>query len=322
MTKRDWYINLATVIGLWAVDFFTKMMARKVIRGFPFFGPVGFILHYNPGAMLGAFSSLPPVLRIVSLSTGGAFLCFIFLALQYLIPIPTARLRIGMSILLGGILGNVTDRIVSGAVTDFIVFGSTAHTTPAFNIADAVQWVGYVLIVYSLVKDGHLFWPEHNIRRKVWINPSFQMKFILLLLAMGFGFVLISGVFFYTYLKVSIDSLVVGVVPETENRYLNPFFITFGVISIGFMLLLLLIGRVVSHRTAGPLYAFEKFLDDILGGRDREFQLRDGDDFKHLEELAQKIRATFISIGLVKRDNPAELPRGEVVTPIPKRNSS
>jgi signal peptidase II len=50
------------------------------------------------------------------------------------------------------------------------------------------------------------------------------------------------------------------------------------------------VGKVISHRIAGPLYAFEKFLDDILVGKDRSLKLRSGDDFKHLEELAEKIR--------------------------------
>lgn len=297
MTKRQWSINLGTVGGIWALDFFSKMAARHFIHGLRFYGPLGLIVHFNPGAMLGTFATLPPVLRIVSLSTGGAFLVFIYLALQHLIPQHATRLRLGMSILLGGILGNVTDRIVRGSVTDFILFGNMHHMTPAFNIADSVQWIGYLLIVYSLIKDGHLYWPEYNIRRRIWVNPTFQIRFITMLMAMGLGFVLISGVFFYTYLKVSIDSLIAGAIPGIEHRYLFPFFITFAVISCGFMLVLFMIGRIVSHRTAGPLYAFEKFLKDLLDGKDRELKLREADDFQHLEDLAKQLREHFLKTG-------------------------
>jgi signal peptidase II len=248
------------------------------------------VLHFNPGAMLGTFSTLPPVLRVVSLSTGGAFLVFIYLAIQHLIPTTVMMLRIGMSILLGGILGNVTDRILRGAVTDFMLLGSAQHPTPAFNVADMVQWIGYGFIVYSLVRDGNLFWPEYNIRRKLWVNPSFQVRYISILIAMGLGFVAISGVFFYTYLKVTIDALVVGSAPEMERRFLAPFYITYSIISIGFVVLLFTLGRILSHRTAGPLYAFEKFLEDLLSGRSRDLKLRAGDDFLHLEELAVRLR--------------------------------
>lgn len=294
MTRRDWYLNLSVLACIWTVDFLTKWFAMEYVRGLNFYGPVGFVLHFNPGAMLGAFSGLPPVLRVVSLSTGGIFLCFIYLAIQYLIPVKAPVLRLGMSILLGGILGNVTDRIARGSVTDFILLGSINNPTPAFNVADAVQWIGYGMIIYSLIKHGSVFWPERNIRRSLWVNPGFQMKYIGTLMAMGIGFVAISGVFFYTYLKITIDAIVIGAVPEIEERFLTPFFITFMIIALGFLLTLLVLGRILSHRTAGPLYAFEKFLEDLLAGKDRELRLRAGDEFQHLEELSQRLRANLL----------------------------
>lgn len=296
MTRRDWYLNLLIVALIWAIDFATKWLAMKYIDGLYFWGPFGIVLHFNPGAMLGAFSNLPPVLRVVTLSTGGAFLCFIYLAIQQLIPIKATTLRVGMSILLGGILGNVTDRILRGAVTDFLLLGSATQSTPAFNFADAVQWIGYGLIVFSLIRDGNIFWPERNSRRLLWINPSFQIKYITILFSMGLGFVLISGVFFYTYLKITIDALVIGSPIEVENRFLRPFFITYTVIALGFLLMLFIIGRILSHRTAGPLYAFEKFLKELLDGKDRELRLRTGDEFQHLEELSIKLREKFAQI--------------------------
>jgi signal peptidase II len=290
MSRREWYLNLSIVLGVWSLDYFTKWLALEFVRGINFYGPFGLVLHFNPGAMLGAFSGLPPVLRIVSLSTGGAFLFFIYLALQHLIPIKATALRVGMSILLGGILGNVTDRILRGSVTDFLLLGSITRSTPAFNVADAVQWVGYALVVYSLVKHGNIFWPETNVRKSLWVNRRFQFKYLAILFAMGLGFTLISGVFFYTYLKITIDALVIGTPFEVERRFLVPFFITFSVISLGFLIALFVIGRILSHRTAGPLYAFEKFLEDILNGKDRVLKLRAGDDFQHLEELANRLK--------------------------------
>ena len=290
MTKKEWSINLSVVAAIWFVDYVTKQLALNFIHGLQFWGPFGLVLHFNPGAMLGTFAHLPPVLRVVSLSTGGAFLFCIYLAIQYLIPVPAKILRIGMSILLGGILGNVTDRILQGSVTDFLLLGSPAWSTPAFNVADAVQWIGYAMIVYSLVKDGSIFWPEFNVRRSLWVNSKFQMNYIGTLLVMGVGFTLMTGVFFFTYLKITIDALVIGSPDEVERRFLIPFFITFSIIAISFLLLLFIVGRRLSHRTAGPLYAFEKFLEDTLNGQDRELRLRAGDEFHHLQELSVKLK--------------------------------
>jgi signal peptidase II len=293
MNRRDWTIHLSIVLGLLFIDQFTKYLAEQYVLGLNFYGVFGLVLHRNPGAMLGAFSDLPPILRIVSLSTGGAFLFFIYLALQHLIPVKALVLRYGMSILLGGIIGNVWDRIFQGSVTDFLLLGSIEQATPAFNVADMVQWVGYFMIVYSLIRDGNQFWPEQNFRKRIWVNPSFQTKYVLLAMALGLGFTLIYGVFFFTYLKVTIDSLVIGSAPAIEKKFLVPFIITFGIIALAFVLMIFILARILSHRVAGPLYAFEKFLEDLFAGKDRGLKLRAGDEFQHLEEMAIKLREKF-----------------------------
>ncbi len=306
MNKKDWFIVISLVFLVWFIDRFTKNWAIEAIDAVRFYGPMGLVLHRNPGAILGAFSHLPPLLRVVSLSTGGAFLIFTYASIQYLLPQRSMILRAGMSILLGGILGNVTDRIMWGSVVDWIFFNFFNWTTPAFNFSDAIQWVGYFMIVGSLIKEGSQIWPNENERKKVWINPLFQWKYCFVLVFVGFGFGLISGVFSYTFLKVTIDDLVIGTPQFTEQKFLNPFLLTYITMCGGFMVMLFLIGRILSHRTAGPLYAFERFIADTLSGRDRILKLRQGDEFLHLEELAEKIRETFIREGIVKpSDQPA-----------------
>src|SRR5438128_390811 len=137
MKKRDWLLVISLVPAVWLFDQVTKAWAAASLTDLVFYGPFGFVLHHNPGAILGTFADLPPILRVVSLSTGGAFLIFIYASIQYLLPSRSMQLRAGMSLLLGGILGNVTDRIVRGAVTDFLLIGSRSMSTPAFNVADA-----------------------------------------------------------------------------------------------------------------------------------------------------------------------------------------
>ena len=293
MKRQDWALHFIVVFVILFIDQVSKVLANNLVSGITFWGPFGLVLHHNPGAMLGTFSDLPPILRGVSLSTGGAFLFFIYLAIQYLISRPAKLLRFGMSILLGGIMGNVFDRIMAGAVTDFLLLRALDKTTPAFNVADVVQWVGYAMIVICLVRDGNIFWPEKDSRKKVWVNPHFQKKYILTALGLSVGFISIMGVFFYTYLKITIDSLVIGAAPMVEKKFLTPFFITFSVIALGFFLMVFILARILSHRVAGPLYAFEKFIDDLLVGKSKTLKLRNGDEFKHLEELAVKLKEKF-----------------------------
>jgi signal peptidase II len=62
---------------------------------------------------------------------------------------PTA---IGLSLILGGALGNVFDRIVSGAVTDFLDFYVGNLHWPAFNVADSAIVIGSGLLLLSLLR--------------------------------------------------------------------------------------------------------------------------------------------------------------------------
>lgn len=256
--------------------------------------------------MLGLFSDLPAVLRIVTLSTGGAFLLFAFAILQYLLPIKSLILRSGMSILIGGILGNVTDRILYGYVIDFLLLGSIEKASPAFNPADALQWVGYGMIAYALIRESEVLWPTENNRKMNWVNLKFQLRYCFILMGVGLGFATIAGVFSYTFLRVTIADLV-GQNSRILDHYLLPFVLTFTLVSLAFSVILFLIGRVLSSRIAGPLYAFEKFLDDLVAGKPRALRLRAGDEFKHLEQIAARI-----SQQLIERQNATTAPLEEL----------
>lgn len=307
MKNREWLIVFVPLFLTWFLDFITKEWANTLV-GIKSYGYIGFVLHHNPGAMLGLFSDLPPVLRVVSLSTGGAFLICTYAIIQYLLPIKSLTLRTGLSILLGGILGNVTDRILYGHVIDFIVLGNVNISSPAFNVADALQWVGYALIATAIIREGDLLWPEDNARKRYWINPKFQLKYCFFLLGIGVGVGIISMVFSYTYLRVTMIELT-GNNPLILDKFLIPFIMTFLIITIGFSAGLFTIGKLISHKIAGPLYAFEKFITDSIDGKNRPFKLRSKDEFKHLEELALKIQAHLIQHGaLEKKQNAEALP--------------
>ncbi len=287
MKKNDWMIVLLPLLFTWGIDRATKMWAVH-LTNFNFYGPIGFILHHNHGALLGLFSSLPAMLRIVSLSTGGAFLLFIFAILQFLLPTKSMLLRAGLSILIGGIIGNVTDRIIWGYVVDFIVMGNINHFSPAFNLADALQWVGYGCIVVAFIKEGKALLPEENLRKSYWINVRFQLKYSFALVAVGLGLSVIAGTYSYTYLRVTLHELR-GDNPILNDQFLIPFIITFAIVTATFCIVLFWVGMVLSHRAAGPLYAFERFLDNTLAGKHAVLKLRAGDEFKQLEKLAEKL---------------------------------
>ncbi len=76
----------------------------------------------------------------------GAFIVIGFIALVAIViatirnVFPDRPSKIGVGLLVGGILGNVTDRVLHGHVVDFLLFDfhvRFADPWPAFNVADS-----------------------------------------------------------------------------------------------------------------------------------------------------------------------------------------
>jgi len=58
-------------------------------------------------------------------------------------------LSLALSLVLGGALGNVIDRIRFGAVVDFIQWHAAGFYWPAFNVADSAITIGALLLVWD-----------------------------------------------------------------------------------------------------------------------------------------------------------------------------
>jgi signal peptidase II len=57
----------------------------------------------------------------------------------------------GLALLLGGATGNVTDRVVHGAVTDFFEVWLGTYRWPAFNVADSAIAIGATLLIIEVL---------------------------------------------------------------------------------------------------------------------------------------------------------------------------
>lgn len=98
----------------------------------------------NVGSAFGLFKGLGNAV-FITLATSAV------LALSGLIVFGK-RDHFPMSLLLGGALGNVTDRIVRGYVVDFLYFHVSRYYWPAFNVADSALTVGIILLIISQLK--------------------------------------------------------------------------------------------------------------------------------------------------------------------------
>lgn len=104
------------------------------------------VLVHNTGAAFGFLSSAGGwqniFFIIVALAASG-FILWMSLRLGS----KDKLLAVGLMMVLGGALGNLTDRLIYGYVIDFIdVYYGSWHW-PAFNVADSAITVGAILLV-------------------------------------------------------------------------------------------------------------------------------------------------------------------------------
>ena len=156
MTRRPSMLPLILALGIAVTDQVSKQVVRDqfalgeslaVIDGF-------FHLTYirNTGAAWGLLGGLNGYL------TGLSVVMLILLVVfrrSLLSDCLSHRLALGLMV--GGIVGNLMDRIRLGWVTDFLDFNLFGYPWPAFNVADAAICTGvglYVITSYTTARPG------------------------------------------------------------------------------------------------------------------------------------------------------------------------
>lgn len=129
----------------------TMEFPHEVIRHY-----VYFVHTRNPGIAFSFFSdSNSPWTRILLIA--GSLAVIVALAWFLLTGHGGAMSAAGIALLLGGATGNVTDRIVHGAVTDFLEVWlpflpwRIFNPWPAFNVADSAIAIGAILIILDVL---------------------------------------------------------------------------------------------------------------------------------------------------------------------------
>ena len=170
--KRKYWILLVFCIGVLLLDQWTKSM---VVQKLPLYQRVDVIQGFfnlthvrNTGGAFGIFGGekggLGSILFVaVSLIAIGAIIV-LFLKIK----VNEKTLAISFSLILGGAVGNLIDRLRYGEVADFLDFHLSTYHWPAFNVADSAICVGIGLMALELLKGdrGKASNPKHQIPNK------------------------------------------------------------------------------------------------------------------------------------------------------------
>lgn len=147
------FIYLIALLPLIFADQFSKIWLIKYLSNItthevellPFFKLVSV---WNQGMSFGLFGHH-------TYSNLAFIICnsLIVLYLLYQINILQDRTsRFSLLLIVGGALGNLIDRVIHGAVFDFILLHCGAYSFPAFNLADAYISIGvFIYLAYHLV---------------------------------------------------------------------------------------------------------------------------------------------------------------------------
>jgi len=149
-------------LPLYALDQLTKYLVlrfvdpdqpRVIVSGF-----LSLVNVTNTGAAFGSFKNNNTFFVVIS--------C---LALLFVVSLLVRRRSrdvwrdISLALLVAGVLGNLTDRLLHGHVIDFLLFDlhvPLAHPWPAFNVADSCICVAVVCFILHSFKHKETAPPE------------------------------------------------------------------------------------------------------------------------------------------------------------------
>ena len=114
--------------------------------------PVLSWLHVeNPGAAFSFLASAGGWQRWFFVILAVAFSAWLLWELSRLPREGQRLLAVGHALVLGGALGNLVDRVLSGAVTDFVLVHWRDAYFPAFNVADAAITLGAAIWILMAI---------------------------------------------------------------------------------------------------------------------------------------------------------------------------
>ena len=144
---KRWYALAGLVIVL---DQLSKWLVLETIR----FGETiyvapfwNWVLTFNPGAAFSFLADQPGWQRwffsILAIAVS------VWIAFELKKHPEQKLLSLALTLVMGGALGNVIDRLRFGAVVDFIQWHAAGFYWPAFNVADSAITVGAILLVFG-----------------------------------------------------------------------------------------------------------------------------------------------------------------------------
>ena len=151
ISNKTFLTAMLVIISVF-IDQISKLLILKNIfflsQGIKVFWGLNIVYVENRGVSFGLLSefNIPFYLGILSLIISG-YIVYLILKTKNKLEI------IGLSLILGGALGNGYDRLINGYVVDFIDIYFKKYHWPAFNFADLFITLGAILFLIQILRN-------------------------------------------------------------------------------------------------------------------------------------------------------------------------
>jgi len=113
----------------------------------------------NTGAAFSLFADSPAHWKTAMLITFSAVAMIVVSVLLWRQARALSMTSIALSLILGGAIGNLWDRVTTGRVVDFLLLYVKTYRWPVFNLADSAIVIGASLLVLEIM----FMHPKHTV---------------------------------------------------------------------------------------------------------------------------------------------------------------
>ena len=229
---------------------------------------------------MGSFSFIESFFTVFVFSFG----VLAYFSFLYFLPKAFVKTRWGLTFVFAGAISNMANKILHSHVVDFIRFKFNSIAI-YFNIADIAQTIGWGIIIYEIIIFRKIIWRALEQRKVFIVLKKEQYSFILYSL-----WIALCTFLFISFIGLDFLNKMHGA-PDLQQDQIVALFPRYAIyMMVAFLIPVFVLAIYFSNKIYGPIYAFEKHLKALINNEpSREFKLREGDQLKRLEKMAQSI---------------------------------
>ena len=294
MKNKDWFWICFAFIVPCIVDQAFKYSTSSLTIEPVTFGFLSLFSSFSRLDVLGGSAYTLHIISAIVFSAASLFVIQLLAVLNILFTYKHLRLRISLSVIMGGLLSLTIDRIIYAETVNNLAFTMDSTQFYPFNLAVLFMCGGLAIFIYPLIMDHNLFKKE-NIRRNFLLNNKHQNKFLLSILVgfTVFYFLIILVFGLYMHAGLSAEDQNTGLV----SQIMGSFYLLVLLIYLLSMVSVFIFSVLLSHRIYGPVYGFENYMRSLFEKKEAKienFRTRKKDHFKELEKIAEYVRTRLI----------------------------